>query len=129
MRAVHELVAYFDRKGRLSSRQLRTILDQRQVAADAPPGGMHGLCGTPGTTYYLKITGVAEGQVWGTDIYTRDSVLGAAAVHAGLLKPGQTAVLRVTIMPGQASYQGSARNGVTTSDYADFPECWRLSAL
>jgi hypothetical protein len=129
MKAVQDLVAYFDRKGALSSRELKTILDQRQVASEPPPSGMHGLCGTPGLVHYFRITGTTEGQVWGTDVYTRDSIPGAAAVHAGLLKPGQTGVLRLTIMPGQPSYPGTTRNGVTTSDYADFPECWRLSAL
>lgn len=128
MKAVQELVAYFDRKGKLSPRQLRQILDRNQVAGDAP-ASMHTLCGTIGVTYYFRVTGVAEGQVWGTDVYTRDSVIGAAAVHAGLLKPGQTRVLRLEVVPPQESYPGTARNGVTTSDYAQFPECWRLSGI
>lgn len=128
MKVVQELVAYFDRQGTLTSRQLKTLLDTRQVAAEAP-SSMHGISGAPGTTLYFRITGALEGQVWGTDVYTRDSVPGVAAVHAGLLKPGQTAVLRLTIMPAQKSYPGSERNGVTTTDYADFPDCWRLSAL
>jgi LCCL domain len=128
MKAVQELVAYFDRRGQLSRRELRKLLEQNHVASDAP-GGMHGLCNTVGTTYYFRITGAAEGQVWGTDVYTRDSVLGAAAVHAGLLKPGQSAVLRLEVVPARESYPGSTRNGVTTSDYAQFPECWRLSAI
>ena len=128
MKVVHELVTYFDRQGKLSSRQLRDLLDKGKVASD-PPGSMHGLCDVTGAVYYFRITGVAEGQVWGTDTYTRDSVLGAAAVHAGLLKPGETAVLRLTIVPALPSYRGSIRNGVTTSDYAEFPHCWQLAAI
>lgn len=129
MKAVQELVAYFDKRGKLSRRQLRTLLEQNFVAADAPSGGMHGLCGTPGATYYFRITGTAEGQIWGTDTYTRDSALGAAAVHMGLLKPGATGVLRVTIVPALDKYPGSTRHGVTTSDYAAFPDAWKLSAI
>jgi hypothetical protein len=128
MKVVHELVTYFDRRGKLSRKQLRKMLDQNQVASD-PPSNMHGLCDTTGAVYYFRITGVAVGQVWGTDTYTRDSVLGAAAVHAGLLKPGETAVLRMTVVPPLKSYNGTIRNGVTTSDYAEFPHCWQLSAI
>ena len=128
MKVVQELVAYFDKRGQLSRRQLRKLLDQNFVASDAP-SGMHNLCETVGVTYYFRITGVVEGQVWGTDTYTRDSVLGAAAVHAGLLKPGQTEVLRVTVVPALDSYAGTTRNGVTTSDYGSYPQAWKLSAI
>lgn len=128
MKVMQELVSYFDSRGKLTRRQLRRLLEQNYVASDAPTS-MHGLCDITGAIYYFRITGVAEGQVWGTDIYTRDSVLGAAAVHAGLLKPGQTAVLRMTVVPPLASYKGTTRNGVTTSDYADFPHCWQLSKI
>jgi LCCL domain len=128
MKAVQELVAYFDRRGQLSRRQLRRMLDQNYVASDAP-SSMHGLCGSVGATFYFRVTGALEGQVWGTDTYTRDSILSAAAVHAGLVKPGQTTVLRVTVVPALKSYAGTTRNGVTTSDYGDFPECWELSAI
>lgn len=128
MKAVQDLVAYFDRKGQLSRRQLRKLLELNYVASDAPMS-MHTLCDKVGATYYFRITGVTEGQVWGTDTYTRDSVLGAAAVHAGLLKPGQTAVLRLVVVPPLPSYPGSTRNGVTTSDYGDFPQAWTLSAI
>jgi LCCL domain len=128
MKVVQDLVTYFDRKGELSSRQLRQLLDKGQVASDAP-GGMHGLCDVMGATYYFRVTGALEGQVWGTDVYTRDSALGVAAVHAGLLKPGQSAVLRISVVPALESYLGSTRNGVTTSDYGSFPHAWSLSLI
>ena len=128
MKVVHELVTYFDRRGKLSPRQLRKLLDEQKIAADAP-SNMHGLCDVPGVVYYFRVTGLAEGQVWGTDTYTRDSILGAAAVHAGLLKPGEKAVLRVTVVPALPSYAGTTRNGVTTTDYAEFPHCWVLSRI
>jgi hypothetical protein len=128
MKVVHELVTYFDTRAKLSPRQLRRMLDTGKVASD-PPNSMHGLCDVTGAVYYFRVTGVAEGQVWGTDTYTRDSVLGAAAVHAGLLKVGETAVLRMTVVPPLPAYPGSTRNGVTTSDYAEFPHCWRLTRV
>jgi len=128
MKAVQQLVAYFDKRGKLSPRQLKTLLDRNRIAGD-PPSSMHGLCEATGETYYFRITGAAEGQVWGTDTYTRDSAIGAAAVHAGLLRPGETRVLRLTVVAPLKAYPGSVRNGVTTSDYGDFPHAWRLSAL
>jgi hypothetical protein len=128
MKAVQELVAYFDQRGKLSRKQLRKLLETNFIASDAPPS-MHSLCDTAGATYYFRITGVTEGQLWGTDIYTRDSTLGAAAVHAGLLKAGETAVLRVTVVPPPQSYPGSVRNGVTSADYGTFPHAWKLSAI
>lgn len=128
MKVVQELVTYFDRQGKLSRKQLRKLLDQNKIAGDAPIN-MHGLCDVVGAVYYFRITGVTEGQVWGTDTYTRDSILGAAAVHAGLLEPGATAVLRMTVVAPLDRYAGSTRNGVTTSDYAEFPHCWQLSAI
>ena len=50
-------------------------------------------------------------------------------MHAGLLKPGQTKVLRVTVVAAPASYAGTTRNGVTSSDYGTFAHAWTLSAL
>src|SRR4029078_2690572 len=38
-----------------------------------------------GRILLFEITGRPEGSVWGTDIYTTDSRLAAAAVHAGAL--------------------------------------------
>jgi hypothetical protein len=52
MKVVQELVAYFDRRGRLTSRQLKKLLDQNYVASDAP-NNMHGLCDIPGAIYYF----------------------------------------------------------------------------
>ncbi|MCA0421995.1 MAG: hypothetical protein LCH61_01515 [Proteobacteria bacterium] len=128
MKVVSDLVAYFDKKGQLSSRQLKKLLQQNFVAPDAPTS-MHDKCDRTGAVYYFRITGVSEGQVWGTDTYTRDSNIGAAAVHCGLLKPGETKVVRLTVVPALPRYLGTTRNGVTTSDYADFPHCWVLSAI
>jgi hypothetical protein len=128
MKVMQELVSYFDRRGGLSRRQLKKLLDANYVAADAP-SNMSGLCDTVGAIYYFRIKGVAEGQVWGSGPYTRDSILGAAAVHAGLLKPGKTAVFRITVVAELPGYTGTTRNGVTTSDYGTFPHCWDITAI
>ena len=42
MKVVQELVTYFDSRGKLSRRQLRKLLDDNKIAADAP-SNMHGV--------------------------------------------------------------------------------------
>src|SRR5262249_31074425 len=49
--------------------------------------------------------------------YTHDSSIAAAAVHAGLLQPGESGVVRVTVCPGRLYYQGSTQHGVTSRDW------------
>ena len=67
--------------------------------------------------------------MWGTDIYSGDSTLGAAAVHAGLLNPGQTDFLKVTVVPPPDRFPGTPRNGVTSTEYGRYQYAWRLSAI
>lgn len=128
MKAVQELVAYFDRRGALSQRQLRKLLDQGFLAADAP-ASMVDLCDTVGATYYFRVRGAAEGPLWGTDTYTGDSSLAVAAVHAGLADAGETAIVKVTVVPPPQSYQGSVRHGVTSHDFGRFGSAYRLAAI
>ena len=76
--------------------------------------------GTLGQVLQLPVTGTDQGFVWGVDTYTDDSSLGAAAVHAGILKVGETGRVAIRIVEGQPSYKGSTRNGVTTRDYREW---------
>jgi hypothetical protein len=71
-----------------------------------------------GQTTQLTCTcaGSGGGTVWGTDFYTDDSDLCAAAVHAGAI-PASGGTVTVLAEPGLESYAGSSRNGVSTSDY------------
>ncbi len=128
MKVMQELVAYFDRRGDLSKAQLRKLLDQGFLAADAPPT-MLDLCDPVGATYYFRVRGAVEGSLWGTDVYTGDSALTVAAVHAGLVKPDETAIVKVTVVAPPAQYQGSARRGVTSHDFGRYGSAYRLSAI
>ncbi len=56
-------------------------------------------------------------NVWGTDVYTDDSTVCSAAVHAGLITFQSGGTVIVEIRPGQASYAGTSRNGVFTLNY------------
>jgi hypothetical protein len=96
MKVVQELVAYFDRRGQLSKQQVRQLLDKGYLASDAP-ANMLELASAVGTSYYFRVRGESEGPLWGTDTYTGDSALAVAAVHAGLVKPGDSAIVKVTV--------------------------------
>jgi LCCL domain/Bacterial Ig-like domain (group 2) len=62
---------------------------------------------------------VSFSVVWGTDVYTDDSPICVAAVHAGKITvAGGT--ITIEIRAGQASYTGSTRNDVITFDYGSW---------
>jgi LCCL domain len=128
MKAVQELVTYFDRRGKLSARQIRKLLEGGFLAADAPTN-MVDLGDDIGATFYFRVSGNTNGPVWGTDIYAGDSALATAAVHAGLVKPGETALIKVTVVPPLTQYHGSERNGVTSNNFGRFGKAYRLSAI
>lgn len=65
------------------------------------------------------------GDVWGTDIYTSDSKICRAAVHAGVIDRFGGPI-KVVPMPGQDSYRGSSRNGIRTGEYGSWRHSFRL---
>ncbi|CAF3031456.1 unnamed protein product [Rotaria sp. Silwood2] len=71
-------------------------------------------------TFSFEITGGVNGSIYGTNIYTLDSNLATAAVHAGLLRIGETKNITIKILPGQESYTASTQNGVTSSSYGSW---------
>ncbi len=68
-------------------------------------------------TYACPAGGSKGRGPWGTDIYTDDSSVCTAAVHAGLITFARGGRVTIEIVPGQSSYTGSTRNGVTTYGY------------
>jgi hypothetical protein len=55
--------------------------------------------------------------VWGTDVYIEGSSICAAAVHAGAITPENGGPVTIEILPGEASYPGSTRNGITSDTF------------
>ena len=88
-------------------------------APDAP-GDMTGYRAQVGETLSFTVTGASSGSVWGSGVYTDDSSVARAAVHAGVVQVGETAVVDVTVLPGQQTYQGSSANGVESSNYGSW---------
>jgi len=75
------------------------------------------LRGEFGTQLDVEVTGRTTGSVWGSDVYTDDSDIPTAAVHAGLLKPGEKGTITITIVKSPERYTGSLRNSVTTQSW------------
>ncbi len=75
----------------------------------------------------VKVTGTVQGSAWGTGIYSDDSDIGYAAVHAGILKSGETKTVKITILPGQTSYVGTLKNGVQSYDYVAFDGSFKFT--
>ena len=128
MKVIHELVAYLDRRGLLPDAHLTQLLEQGLLAHDAPPTMLEH-AGRPGQSFYFRVTGETEGPVWGTDVYTGDSSVACAAVHAGFVKPGDTAIVRVVVTEPPARYEGSPRNGVTSHDFERFGSAFRFERV
>lgn len=65
------------------------------------------------------VTGsLTGGPVWGSQPYTDDSDFNRAAVHTGLITPGQTATIKKTSVGYLYDFPGSTANGVTTDSWA-----------
>lgn len=94
------------------------------------PGNMNNYQGQIGKTFYFRLTGPPQGRgqggVWGSDIYTFDSTLSTAAVHAGVLKAGETKVVGVTMLGPQDSFASSSRNGVVTGNWGQYPSAYKF---
>ena len=68
----------------------------------------------------IQITGRSNGPVWGDSVYTLDSDVGSAAVHAGLLRVGETKAIKVWIVPAPGSFAEADRNGVQSRKWGAF---------
>lgn len=73
---------------------------------------------TSGNVYPVQVTGTTSGTLYGTDTYEYSSNINKAAMHAGLVKNGETKVVYIKVVPcPEGGYQGSKQNGVTSSSY------------
>jgi len=91
------------------------------------PANLVGYRNKVGQTFQFNVTGATGGAVWGTDVYTDDSTIARAAVHAGVVAAGETKAVTITILGGQQSYAASTRNGVTTASWPAWPGSYAFS--
>lgn len=88
--------------------------------APSAPANLTSYRNKQGQNFEFIVTGSTSGTVWGTDIYTDDSSVAAAAVHAGVVAVGETKTVTISVLPGQASYTASTRRGVTTRTWGSW---------
>jgi hypothetical protein len=80
-----------------------------------------------GKTVAIEVTAANNGgSVWGSNPYTTDSQLPIAVIHAGVLKQGETAFVKIKILPDPGSYTGSTANGITSNPYAQWHGCYEI---
>lgn len=99
-------------------------LGQESTAVANCPPNANGV--SDETTCQCEPEQMATGRVWGTDTYTADSSICAAAMHAGLVgvQGGQVMLRRVG---GLQRYVGSTRNGVSSLDYGPWKSSFVFS--
>lgn len=62
----------------------------------------------------------SPGVVWGTDVYTDDSSVCAAAVHAGLITVADGGTVVIKVIGPKDTFTGSTKNGVTSQSYGSW---------
>jgi RNA polymerase sigma factor (sigma-70 family) len=113
----------------VSLRDQARRLEASIVDAKPDPGALTAFRGQNGKSFVFTVVGRTDSTIWGDGIYTDDSALAVAAVHAGLVRPGQAGVVKVTIEEGKPGYEGSTRNGVTSQPYQVFPGSYRVQRV
>ncbi len=84
------------------------------------PGNLESFRGRNGEVFRFRVRGTALGEIWGDGVYTDDSSLAAAAVHAGVLRQEEEGVVSVRILPGRKEYAGVEKNGVVSESYGEW---------
>lgn len=61
-----------------------------------------------------------ENIIWGSDIYTQDSSICTAAVHAGLFSLADGGIVTLEFRPGRLTYGSTDRNGIKSSTFGEY---------
>lgn len=61
-----------------------------------------------------------EHAVWGSDIYTADSSICTAAVHAGLFSLEDGGTVTIEYRPGRLTYGSTTRNGIKSNTFGEY---------
>ena len=69
----------------------------------------------------------STGGLWGTDVYTADSAICRAGIHAGVISPAG-GIMSVQLQPGRPAYRGSMRNGISSNDYGSYGKSYVVIA-
>jgi hypothetical protein len=95
------------------------------VAPD--PGNLEGLRDLVGMSFRFKVTGSLTGPIWGNGVYKSDSPLATVAVHANILKAGETGIVRVTLVTPPGGFGAANLNGVISLPYGQWGGAYQVS--
>jgi hypothetical protein len=108
---------------------LRAGTKQTVVNPMPDPGTLTTYRSEVGRVMYFDVTGTTNRSIYGTDIYTHDSYLSTAAVHAGVLKEHETGIVKVTILPSHSEFKGTGRNGVSSGGWNASYDCYKVEPV
>lgn len=93
----------------------------QDVQCNTSPSNLGAAATRPGAVLSIVCPASCENHaVWGTDMYTSDSSICVAAIHAGALPP-EGGLTTFFAAPGQTRYVGSEQNGVSTRPWGPYP--------
>ena len=84
------------------------------------------LRGQTATSVFVCPAAGRKDQVWGPDVYTDNSSVCSAALHAGAIVYENGGIVTIQPLPGQASYTGSTRNGITSATLGAYPGSFKI---
>lgn len=61
------------------------------------------------------------GTAWGSDVYTADSSICTAAVHAGKITLKDGGEITIEFIAGRQTYGATTRNGITSYNFGQYP--------
>ena len=70
--------------------------------------------------------GKIDAAIWGTDVYTTDSAICVAAVHAGVITASTGGVVAVQRAPALSEYPGTTRRGVVSRRWGALPNAFTV---
>lgn len=92
--------------------------DITPIGWDTSAGGFTGATGRT-HTFRCPAEGTAQ-PIYGSDIYTDDSSICTAAVHAGLISLKRGGVVSIEIRPGRATYGSTTRHGIKSINFGQY---------
>jgi len=95
------------------------------------PGSMTDYQENIGKTYTFIVKGdINGGSIYGgkNNIYTSDSDLSVACVHAGILKDGSVGKVTVKVLADQGGYPSLTRNGITSGEWGAWRGAYQILA-
>lgn len=80
-----------------------------------------------GETFTYRCPSAGEiAAIWGTDVYSDDSSVCGAAVHAGAITLDEGGEVEIEIRAGLEAYEGSIRNGIASGAYGPWANAFAV---